>query len=60
MHETYGIHNQVALSPGYELVAVEAADPPFSVVFTDWESMVMSLGVGSLPSYIRTSARSAS
>lgn len=60
MYEPHRIHNQVALSSGYEFAAIKATDPPFSVVFTDCESMIMALGVGSLPSFVRTSARSAS
>lgn len=60
MHEPHRIHHQVALSSTYEFASVEATYPPFSVVFTDCESMITALGVGSLPSFIRTSARSAS
>jgi hypothetical protein len=35
-----------ALDP---LVAIEAADAPFSVVFTDWASMITTLGPGCRP-----------
>ena len=37
-----------------------ATRPPFSVVFTDWLSMIAALGVGLLPSDCRTLGRSAS
>ena len=49
-----GIHCNVALAPGYLLARVVAPRPPFSVVFTDWLSMMAALGVASLPSFSRT------
>jgi len=55
-----GIHYYAAFAfrhvPGWAV----AASPPFSVVFTDWLSMKAQLGVGSLPSLLRTIGRSAS
>ena len=45
-----GIHYYVALAPRYLLARVVAPRPPFSVVFTDWLSMLAALGVASLPS----------
>ena len=55
-----GIHYNVALAPRYLLPRVVAPRPPFSVVFTDWLSMMAALGVASLPSLSRTWPRSAS
>ena len=45
-----GIHYDVALAPRHLFARVIAARPPFSVVFTDWLSMMAALGVASLPS----------
>jgi hypothetical protein len=39
---------------------VSAADPLFSVVFTDWLSMIAAEGVGSFPTETRTCSRSVS
>ena len=55
-----GIHYNVALAPRYLLPRIVAPRPPFSVVFTDWLSMMAALGVASLPSLSRTWLRSAS
>ena len=55
-----GIHYNVALAPRYLLPRIVAPGPPFSVVFTDWLSMMAALGVASLPSISRTWLRSAS
>jgi hypothetical protein len=41
-------------------VGVKAADPPFSVVLTDWLSMTPALGWRCLPAATRTSPRSRS
>jgi len=42
--ETEHIHDDVALAPPRALPPVIAADPPFSVVFTVWLSMIPALG----------------
>ena len=52
-----GIHYDVLLSTFDLLARVITARPPFSVVFTDWLSMIAALGVGFLPSVSRTSGR---
>ena len=54
------IHYDVAFAPRYLLACVVAPRPPFSVVFTDWLSMMAALGVASRPSLSRTWLRSAS
>ena len=54
------IHYDVAFAPRYLLAGVVAPRPPFSVVFTDWLSMMAALGVASRPSLSRTWLRSAS
>jgi hypothetical protein len=41
-------------------MGVEAAEPPFSVVLTDWLSMTPALGWRRLPAATRTSPRSRS
>ena len=55
-----GVHYNVALAPGHLFAGVVAARPPFSVVLTDWLSMIAPLGVASRPSLSRTTGRSAS
>ena len=55
-----GVHYDVALASGHLFAGVVAARPPFSVVFTDWLSMIAPLGVASRPSLSRTMGRSAS
>ena len=54
------VHYDVALASGHLFACVIAARPPFSVVLTDWLSMMAALGVPSRPSRSRTIARSAS
>lgn len=49
-----------ALAPAELLRPVVAAWPPFSVVFTLWESMIPALGCTSLPAAQRTCSRSVS
>ena len=51
---------QVTLATHHFLTSIIATRPPFSVVFTDWLSMIAALGVGLLPSDCRTLGRSAS
>ena len=55
--QPHGIHYDVSLSTFDLLARVIAARPPFSVVFTDWLSMIAALGVGFLPSASRTAER---
>jgi hypothetical protein len=52
--QSQGIHHNMALTARHLLASVVAARPPFSVVFTDWLSMIAALGVGSRPSISRT------
>jgi len=42
------------------LAGVITARPPFSVVFTDWLSMIAALGLSSRPAACRTLPRKAS
>ena len=55
--QPYGIHYDVSLSTVDLLASIIATRPPFSVVFTDWLSMMAALGVGLLPSASRTAGR---
>ena len=55
-----GVHYDVALASRHPFARVIASGPPFSVVFTDWLSMMAALGVASRPSLSRTTGRSAS
>ena len=52
------IDEDVPLTPGYLLARVVATIPPFSAVLTDWLSRMPTLGVGFLPAFRRTCARS--
>ena len=54
------IDDYMALAAVDFLAGVVAADPPFSVVFTLWLSMIAALGVASRPAATRTSSRSES
>ena len=56
--QPYGVHDDVTLAPHHLLTSIIATRPPFSVVFTDWLSMMAALGVGLLPSDCRTLGRS--
>ena len=58
--QSRGVHYDVALASRHFFACVIAARPPFSVVFTDWLSMMAPLGVASRPSLSRTMGRSAS
>ena len=58
--QSRGVHYDVALASRHFFACVIAARPPFSVVFTDWLSMIAPLGVASRPSLSRTMGRSAS
>ena len=55
-----GVDNQVTLAPRDFLARVVPTIPPFSAVLTDWLSMIPTLGVGFLPAFLRTWARSRS
>jgi hypothetical protein len=58
-HQTLGIDEQVALAPFDMFTAIVAPTAPFSVVLTDWLSMIAALGVGSRSSSWRKVSRSA-
>ena len=58
--QSYRVHGDVTLATHHLLTSIIATRPPFSVVFTDWLSMIAALGVGLLPSDCRTLGRSAS
>ena len=52
-----GVNYYMALAPTNLLAGIIAARPPFSVVLTDWLSIIAALGVGSRPSDSRTLGR---
>ena len=52
-----GVDHHMALAAGDLLTCIIAPGPPFSVVLTDWLSMIAALGVGSRPSDSRTLGR---
>src|SRR5687767_1718381 len=54
------IDEEMAFAAFDLFVCVKAADPPFSVVLTDWLSMRPALGWRCLPEAARTSPRSRS
>jgi hypothetical protein len=58
--QPYGVHHDMALASLHLLARVVAARPPFSVVLTDWLSIMAAEGEGSLPSIWRTLGRKAS
>ncbi len=58
--QPYGIDDDVSLASCDFLTSIIATRPPFSVVLTDWLSMIAALGVHSLPSACLTFGRSAS
>jgi hypothetical protein len=58
--QTERIDEDVAFAAFDLFMRVKAADPPFSVVFTDWLSMIPSLGWRCLPVATRTSPRNRS
>ncbi len=55
--QTDGVYHDVPFAPHHLLASVIATRPPFSVVLTDWLSIMAALGVGSLPSVCRTFGR---
>ena len=58
--EAEGINEEVAFAALDLFVRINAANPPFSVVFTDWLSMRPALGWRCLPVAARTSPRNRS
>ena len=44
--QAHSVHYDVPFASGYLLARVIASGPPFSVVFTDWLSMMAALGRG--------------
>ena len=58
--QSHGVYYDVTLAPSDLFPGIIAPEPPFSVVFTDWLSMIAALGVASRPSASRTLGRSAS
>ena len=47
--QTHGIHDYVTLAARHLLASIVAVRPPFSVVLTDWLSMMAALGTVFLP-----------
>ncbi len=58
--QSQSVYYDMALASRDFLARIVATRPPFSVVLTDWLSMMAALGVGSRPSASRTLGRSAS
>ena len=58
--QPHGVYDDMPLPAGDLLARIVAPRPPFSVVFTDWLSMIAALGPGSRPSASRTIGRSVS
>jgi hypothetical protein len=52
--QTDGIDDQMTLAAKDFLARVVPAIPPFSAVFTDWLSMMPTLGLGLRPAFRRT------
>jgi len=55
--QAFGVNNQMAFASLDVFACVVAATAPFSVVLTDWLSMMAALGVASRPSSWRRSSR---
>lgn len=55
-----GVNEQMPFAPIDMLGSIVSADPPFSVVFTDWLSRIAALGSSSRPSWRRTWPRKVS
>ena len=58
--QSQSVYDDMALASRDLLACIVSTRPPFSVVLTDWLSMMAALGVGSRPSASRTLGRSAS
>lgn len=56
-YQTNGIYKQMPLSSVDFLPGIISMEPPFSVVFTDWLSMMAALGSASRPSASRSLSR---
>lgn len=56
-HQTFGVDNQVSFASFDVFARIIASTAPFSVVLTDWLSMMAALGVASRPSSWRRSSR---
>ena len=56
-HQPHRIHDDMPLASHHFLTSIIATRPPFSVILTDWLSMMAALGVGLLPSASRTLGR---
>jgi hypothetical protein len=59
-HEPHDIDQKMSLATVHFLSRVVAMDPPFSVVLTDWLSIMAALGWRLRPAFTRTSPRSLS
>lgn len=59
-HEAQRVHHDMPLASRDFLARVVPTIPPFSAVFTDWESMIAAEGVGVRPALRRTFSRSRS
>src|SRR5215203_6799618 len=57
-HQPARVHQKVPFAVVYLLCAVVAADPPFSVLLTDWLSTMAALGVASRAAFRRVRSRS--
>ena len=55
--ESLRIDDQMAFTAIESFPSIVAAQPPFSVVLTDWLSIMAPLGSGSRPARSRTSSR---
>jgi hypothetical protein len=58
-YQPQSVYEQVPLSAINLLASVISMEPPFSVVLTDWLSMIAALGSASRPSVSRSSVRKA-
>jgi hypothetical protein len=54
-NQTQCVYQQMALAAVDFLAGIISMDPPFSVVLTDWLSMIAALGLASRPTAMRTS-----
>ena len=59
-NQTHRVYDKVALSTLYVFSGVKPANPPFSVVLTDWLSTTATLGSASRPAARRTVRRKVS
>ncbi len=59
-HQSKSVYEQMPFASINLLAGVMSMEPPFSVVLTDWLSMIPALGSASRPSASRNSERKAS